>query len=138
MWDELTILWNDLTILWNDLTIDWNDLTWNDMTMERNDRIPTTFSMIDFDRLVTSWTRQHRDFRSNQDCPSLEAYNSAGKITPGLNSSTHSKQRCCSSMSIHSIRNTSHRSLAMLLSLARSASEFRISFFRCRVDVLQS
>ena len=49
-------------------------------------------------------TRQHKDFRSNQECPSLEANNSAGKITPGLNSSTHSKQRCCSSMSIHSLR----------------------------------
>ena len=55
-------------------------------------------------------TRQHRDFRSNQECPSLEANNSTGKLPPGLNSSTHSKQRCCSSMSIHSIRNTSHRS----------------------------
>lgn len=49
-------------------------------------------------------TRQRRDFRSNQECHSLEANNSAGKITPGLNSSTHSKQRFCSSMSIHSIR----------------------------------
>ena len=32
------------------------------------------------------------------------------KITPGLNSSRNSKQRCCSSMSIHSIRKSSHRS----------------------------
>lgn len=66
-----------------------------------------------FGELACSWcssakikTRQHRDFRSNQECPSLEANNSAGKITPGLNSSTHSRQRCCSSMSIHSIHNT--------------------------------
>ena len=81
-------------------------------------------------------TRQHRDFRSNQECPSLEANNSAG-ITPDLNFSTHSKQRCCSSMSIHSIRNTSHRSLAMLLSLARSASElvsFGVVLMSCRVN----
>ena len=80
-------------------------------------------------------TRQHRDFRSNQECPSLEANNSAGKLPPGLNSSTHSKQRCCSSMSIHSIHNTSHRSFTSdTLSPVWSASQFRIGFVQTAVD----
>ena len=83
------------------------------------------------------WTRQHRDFRSNQECPSLEANNSAGKITPGLNSSTHSKQRCCSSMSFHSIRNIDHQRCFYLL-LDRLPNFELVSFgvvlMPCRVN----
>ena len=51
-------------------------------------------------------TRQNSDFQSvrhSRQIIPLENY-------PGLNSSRNSKQRCCSSMSINSIRNFSHRS----------------------------
>ena len=48
------------------------------------------------------------------------------KITPGLNSSGNSKQRCCSSMSIHSICNSSHRLFTSDAFIACSIG-FRIS-----------
>ena len=75
-------------------------------------------------------TRQHRDFRSNQECPSLEENNSAGKNYPPASIPPHIQSRDVAvpcPFTRFAIPPTD-RSLAMLLSLARSASQFRIGF----------
>ena len=66
-------------------------------------------------------TRQNSDFRSVGRGEWFR-----WKITPGLNSSGNSKQRCCSSMSIHSICNSSHRLFTSDAFIACSIG-FRIS-----------
>ena len=68
-----------------------------------------------FGELACFWcsTAKIKTAQRFQECPGVSVARGeefCWKITPGLNSSTNSKQRCCSSMSIHSIRNSSHRS----------------------------
>ena len=73
-------------------------------------------------------TRQHRDFRSNQECPSLEENNSAGKNYPPASIPPHIQSRDVAvpcPFTRFAIPPTD-RSLAMLLSLARSAPQFRV------------
>ena len=80
-------------------------------------------------------TRQHRDFRSNQECPSLEENNSAGKNYPPASIPPHIQSRDVAvpcPFTRFAIPPTD-RSLAMLLSLARSASQFRIGFVQTAV-----
>ena len=81
-------------------------------------------------------TRQHRDFRNNQECPSLEENNSAGKNYPPASIPPHIQSRDVAvpcPFTRFAIPPTD-RSLAMLLSLARSASQFRIGFVQTAVD----
>ena len=81
-------------------------------------------------------TRQHRDFRSNQECPSLEENNSAGKNYPPASIPPHIQSRDVAvpcPFTRFAIPPTD-RSLAMLLSLARSASQFRIGCVQTAMD----
>ena len=80
-------------------------------------------------------TRQHRDFRSVQECPSLEAKNSAGKLPPAsIPRQIQSRDVAVPCPFTRFAIPPTDRSLAMLLSLARSASQFRIGFVQTAVD----
>ena len=80
-------------------------------------------------------TRQHRDFRSNQECPSLEAKNSAGKLPPAsIPRQIQSRDVAVPCPITRFAIPPTDRSLALLLSLARSASQFRIRLVQTAVD----
>ena len=80
-------------------------------------------------------TRQHRDFRSFQECPSLEAKNSAGKLPPAsIPRQIQSRDVAVPCPFTRFAIPPTDRSLALLLSLARSASQFRIRLVQTAVD----
>ena len=80
-------------------------------------------------------TRQHRDFRSVQECPSLERNNSSGKLSPAsIPRQIQSRDVAVPCPFTRFAMPPTDRSLAMLLSLARSASQFRIRLFQTAVD----
>ena len=80
-------------------------------------------------------TRQHRDFRSVQECPSLEANNSAGKLPPAsIPPEIQSRDVAVPCPFTRFAIPPTDRSLALLLSLARSASQFRIRLVQTAVD----
>ena len=80
-------------------------------------------------------TRQHRDFRSVQECPSLEAKNSAGKLPPAsIPRQIQSRDVAVPCPFTRFAIPPTDRSLALLLSLARSASQFRIRLVQTAVD----
>ena len=73
--------------------------------------------------------------RSVQECPSLEAKNSAGKLPPAsIPRQIQSRDVAVPCPFTRFAIPPTDRSLAMLLSLARSASQFRIGFVQTAVD----